>query len=172
MIGTRSPLGVALTVVTLASIVAVFLVPRDVKWAVVVLTVLLIGANYARAFAGFREERAAVTAFVARHPGETAIATGLAEYEEVSRADRQRVIGVVVDRGGLSFRDRADVEVAHVSENRVLSIDLAPLRPRSASRPLLVTLADGPPVAFWVGNQPDQQVDAVVAVRAALGCAN
>ena len=63
---------------------------------------------------------------------------------------------------------RLDLKPTPNAADRIMAVELAPLSPRSAVRPARVTLLDGPPVDFWVGNQPDQQVDAVVALRSAL----
>lgn len=51
----------------------------------------------------------------------------------------------------------------------ILSLELGPMIPGSAVRPARVEHIDGPPVAFWAGATPDEQLDTIVALRRALG---
>jgi hypothetical protein len=164
----RRPVEVASTLVILASVAAVFLVPKSVQWVALIICLALIGANFARVLWGFREERRRAEAIVAAHPGETAFGTGLIALDEVSASDKARVVAVIVTKNGLSFRDRDDAEVGQVAAARILSIELAPLEPRKI-RPAIVTLIDGAPVRFYVGGGPDQQAEAILAIRTALG---
>jgi hypothetical protein len=84
------------------------------------------------------------------------------------RLQRARVVVVLADAGGLSFRDAADAEVVRIDAGRILSIELASLAQRRPVRPAVVTTIDGA-FEFTVGLTPDQLVDAVVALRTALG---
>ncbi|MEO8262892.1 MAG: hypothetical protein ABI566_10020 [Pseudolysinimonas sp.] len=163
----RTPLGIALTAMIVLSIIAIFVVPKPYQWVALVVAILLIAANYLRVFRTLRDERRRVDAVLAAHPGETAIGTGLVTLDGVSPADRSRVVAVIADRSGLSFRDGSDTEVAHVAAERILAIELGPLAPRRP-RPAIVTLVDGPPLSFWVGSTEDKQAEAVVRLRAAL----
>lgn len=165
----RSSLGRLLTIAILVGIVAVFVVPKPWQWVALVVTLLLILANFGEAFRGFRRDRDAANAVLAAHPGETILGTGLIAFEDSTRQDRARVVAVLADRSGLSFRDRADVEVVKLAADRILGIELAPLNSRSAIRPARIALGDGAPVEFFVGSQPDAQAEAVVAIRTALG---
>jgi hypothetical protein len=78
------------------------------------------------------------------------------------------VIAVAADRRGLSFRDHDDREVLLVPPERILSLELAPLVPGQGLRPLRATTIDGA-IDFTGPAGPDAQVDAVVALREALG---
>lgn len=93
----------------------------------------------------------------------------LLQLEGARMRDRARVRLVAADRDGLSFRTRKDVEVVRVAADRILSIELAPLDPRNRLRPARAALADGAPVEFWIGNDPDRQAEIIVALRTALG---
>ena len=53
--------------------------------------------------------------------------------------------------------------------DRIISLELAPLQPRARFRPFRVTTIDGATIDFAGPSHPDQQVDAVVALRTALG---
>ena len=50
-----------------------------------------------------------------------------------------------------------------------MSLELAPLEPRSRFRPFRVTTIDGATIDFTGPAGQDAQVDAVVALRTALG---
>ncbi len=103
------------------------------------------------------------------HPDELVIATGLTEAGDWSAAQRVPVIAVVAGPDGLSFRDGADREVLQVAAADILSLELAPLNPRSRARPVRVERLSGGPVAFLAGSTPEQQLDSVIALRTALG---
>jgi hypothetical protein len=89
-------------------------------------------------------------------------------FDGASRSERARVLAVLANAGGLSFRDRADTEVVRIAAASILSIELAPAGGRTPLRPAVVTRADGSPVRFTVGANDDQRAEAVVALRAAL----
>lgn len=165
----QTPLGRVLLVLPLVAGAAIFVVPAEIKWVLLVVALVLVGVSIAHTFMILRQDRAAGEAILAAHPGETILPTSLFASEGVTRAERARVGLVLADRRGLSFRDRTDTEVLHVGADRILSIELGPLPPRMAIRPAIATLVDGPPISFWVGAQPDQQAEAVVALRTALG---
>jgi hypothetical protein len=165
----RSPLGTALSVLSLLSIPVAFLVPPEFRWPALGVMLLLILANFAHAMWWFRAARRAAEAVVAAHPGRTAMVAGITEREGSTRSERARVVAVTADRGGLSFRDRSDIEVLHLAAGSILSLELAPLDPRTRLRPARVTLADGAPVSFWLGVKPDALAEAIVELRTALG---
>ena len=128
----------------------------------VVLAILLGAVRLRVLMRGIRDVRAA-------HPGELVIATGLMEAEGWSAAQRVPVIAVVANADGLSFRDRADHEVLMVPSDEILSLELSPLNPRSRTRPVRVERLSGGPVAFLAGSTPDEQVEAIIALRSTLG---
>lgn len=129
--------------------------------ALVVVSVVVASWLVRRSVDGVRRVRES-------HPGEVVLATGLAEAGEVPPLQRAGVIAVIADAGGLSFRDRTDAEVLLVPAADILSLELAPLNPRSRMRPLRLERLGGSPVAFWAGTTEDQQLDAVIALRTAL----
>jgi len=105
---------------------------------------------------------------LAAHPGQTIIPTLLLAAPGSGRHQRARVLAVLATADGLSFRDAADAEVMPVEADRILSIELASLAQRRPVRPAVVTTIDGV-FEFTVGLTPDELVDAVVALRTALG---
>jgi hypothetical protein len=108
-------------------------------------------------------------AVVAAHPGETVRQTRLFALPGTSELQRARVVALIADPSGLSFRDLADAEVSRIDADRMLSVEIAPLDTRTPIRPARVGLLDGGHAEFWVGATPDELVDGVVAIRAALG---
>ncbi len=105
---------------------------------------------------------------VAAHEGAVAFPTTVVSWPGDDREERESVIVVVGDERGLSFRDHDDREVRLVPPDRVMSVDLAPLAPRSPFRPFRAKTVDGV-FDFSGPSKPDAQVEAVVALRAALG---
>lgn len=103
---------------------------------------------------------------IAAHPDETVLRTALLSAESVARRRRGSVVVVTASGDGLSFRDPADREVLRIAAGDILSLELAPHG--RAIRPAVVATLDGP-VEFFIGATPDQQVDAIVALRQALG---
>jgi hypothetical protein len=105
----------------------------------------------------------------AAHDGEIVFPTLIVRWPQSVRSLRNAVIAFVVTRTGISLRDRHDREVLLLAADDILSIELAPLT-RSAFRPLRVTTIDQGEIDFAMSQvRPDDQVDAVVAVRTALG---
>lgn len=129
--------------------------------AVPVVSILLT----VRTFRAMRDDAARV---VVAHPDQVAFASGISSWPGADRAERERVIVVAADRRGLSFRDHDDRELLLVPPDSIMSLELAPLDPRAGLRPLRVTTIDGS-IDFSGPLTPDQQVDAVVALRTALG---
>lgn len=113
--------------------------------------------------------RRAIEKLLSAHPGETILPTLLLAAPGSGRLQRARVLAVLAGAGGLSFRDAADAEVMRIEPDRILSIELASLAQRRPIRPAVVATIDGA-FEFTVGLTPDQLVDAVVALRTALGC--
>jgi hypothetical protein len=108
-------------------------------------------------------------AVVAAHPDETVLQTRLFALPGASELARARVVALIAAADGLSFRDLADTEVLRVDSDRILAVEIAPLTSGAAVRPARVTLLDGGHAEFWIGSTPDEMVDAVVAIRTALG---
>jgi hypothetical protein len=106
---------------------------------------------------------------VAAHPDAVAFPSGIASWPSTDRAERESIVAVAADARGLSFRDHDDREVLLVPSDRIMSLELAPLVPRSRFRPFRVTTIDGDTIDFTGPPGPDAQVDAVVALRSALG---
>ena len=131
----------------------------------VVLAALAAGMWFVLRNAG--RSREALARIREAHAGAAVLPTALFEGP-ASPPERARVIAVVADRRGLSFRDRLDAEVLRVDADVILSLELAPLAPRGP-RPARLERIDGPPLAFWAGATPDQQLDTIVALRTALG---
>jgi hypothetical protein len=165
----RPLLSTALTVGALASLAVAFLGPVELRPIAVVATVLFVILGIAEFLARLRMRGDPGRAVIAAHPGETVLATGLIALEGSAVVDRARVVAVLAQRSGLSFRDRTDAEVLAVPADRILSVELAPLNPRSALRPARVALIDGPPVEFYAGVREEQQLETVLAIRQALG---
>jgi hypothetical protein len=130
--------------------------------ALVVVSVVVASSLVRRSVDGVRRVREA-------HPGEVVLATGLIEAEGPASVRRAAVVAVVADRPGLSFRDARDDEVLMVPAESILSLELAPLNPRSRMRPLRVEHLGGAPIVFWAGTTEDQQLESVIALRTALG---
>jgi hypothetical protein len=128
---------------------------------------LLVIVSLVLLILSLRAMRTDASRVLAAHPGEVAFPTRVSSWPG-DRADRDGVIVVVADRRGLSFRDHADREVLLVPADRILSLELAPLVPRAPLRPFRVTTIDGD-IDFSGPMTPDAQVDAVVALRQALG---
>ncbi len=105
---------------------------------------------------------------VAAHEGAVAFPTTVISWPGDDRDERESVIVVVGDERGLSFRDHDDREVRLVPTDRLMSLDLAPLVPRSPVRPFRAKTVDGA-IDFSGPGKPDQQVETVVALRKALG---
>lgn len=103
------------------------------------------------------------------HPGVLVLPTGLVDAGNLLPTRRAAVVAVLADRAGLSFRDRSDAEVLLVPAEEIMSLELAPLNPRSRVRPLRVEQVGGAPIAFWAGTTEDQQLASIIALRAALG---
>lgn len=129
---------------------------------------LLVAVNILLLVQLVREVRADATRVLAAHEGSVAFPSGVTAWPGTDRAERESVIVVVGDERGLSFRDHADREVQLVPADRIMSLELAPLAPRSPLRPFRVTTIDGT-YDFTGPMKPDAQVDAVVALRQALG---
>jgi hypothetical protein len=163
----RSTIANVLSVASFAAILLVFVVPAPVKLVAILVSVGLLAGQLVFRLLGFRDDRVAAQALVSAHSGTPVIPTALLEFDGVSRRDRARVLVVLADSAGLSFRDDADAVVAGLPAPSILSIELAPLGGRTL-RPVVVTRADGPPVRFTVGVGDDQQAGAVIALRAAL----
>jgi hypothetical protein len=106
---------------------------------------------------------------VGAHAGEVVFPTLVVRWPQSPSRLRGSVIAFVIDSTGISLRDRLDREVLLMPAAGIVSIELGPLT-RSAFRPLRVTTIDHGEVDFAMSQvRPDDQVDAVVAVRTALG---
>lgn len=137
------------------------------NWVLASVLVLALAA-VAVQLLRFRARARALAHLVDAHAGEVARPTAVREFPGVDGRDLRRVVLVVAGPQGLSFRDLTDAEVARMPADRILSVELGPLQQRQLSRPAVVTTLDGP-VRFTVGLTEDQQLDAIVAIRAALG---
>jgi hypothetical protein len=136
---------------------------------VVAVTVLIVMGNLVLlSFLLVREVRRDVRRVLAAHEGAVAFPSTVTASPGADRAERQGVIVVVGDERGLSFRDQNDREVFLVPADRIMSLELAPLEPRARFRPLRVKTIDGATIDFAGPSNPDEQVDAVVALRAAI----
>ena len=103
------------------------------------------------------------------HAGSVVYPTLIVRWPQSARRIRTAVIAFVVDGAGISLRDRDDREVLLLPADGILSIELGPLT-RSAFRPLRVTTIEQGEIDFAMSQvHPDDQVDAVVAIRTALG---
>lgn len=151
-----------------------FLLMRDAVGMApaIVFLVLLVAASFAVNLVlvsrTLRSHRDAQARIAQAHPGATVLPTAIADASGIDRAARDRIVAVVADGRGLSFRDLADAEVHLVPADQVMSLELAPLAPRRL-RPLRVMTIDGATIDFAGPQRPDDQVDAVVALREALG---
>jgi hypothetical protein len=113
--------------------------------------------------------RGAFARVIAAHEGEFVLPTLVVAWPGSDRRMRSKVIAMVVDEAGISLRDRDDAEVALLPADGILSIELAPLT-RSAFRPLRVaTLGHGTVDLALSQVRPDEQIDVVLRVRAAVG---
>ncbi|MEO8095449.1 MAG: hypothetical protein ABI632_11010 [Pseudolysinimonas sp.] len=149
------------------AILLILLGPASLRWLAFVVVAIGLGVNALLLRRGIRADRAAVERIVASHPGSVVRPTGLSGQPGMSRAQRSRVVALIADRSGLSFRDAADAEVLKVPADGILSLELGPMNGRI--RPAQVTRLDGPTVEFFVGASEDRQLDTIVAVRKALG---
>ena len=113
--------------------------------------------------------RAAWRRVVAAHEGDVVFPTLVVSWPGGDRRVGARVIALVADGSGISLRDRADREVLLLPADEILSVELAPLT-RSAFRPFrIATLQQGTLDLAMSQVRPDDQVDAVVSLRTALG---
>jgi hypothetical protein len=146
------------------------LIGLSIPFAVgLVVTLALAGASAALLIVTVRTMRADAVRVVAAHAGSVAFPTGIASWPGSQRGERDSVIAVTADGRGLSFRDHENHEVLLVPAERILSLELTPLVPGSRFRPFRVTTSDGVVIDFSGPVRPDEQVDAVVALRDALG---
>lgn len=134
-----------------------------------VVVVGAIAVNIGLTFWTVRRIREDSLRVVAAHPDAVAFPSGIASWPGVERVERENVVAVAADARGLSFRDHDDHEVFLVPPDRIMSLELAPLVPRSRFRPFRVTTIDGATIDFTGPAGQDAQVDAVVALRSALG---
>lgn len=113
--------------------------------------------------------RSAWTRILAAHDGEFVLPTLVVAWPDSDKAVRRGVVAMIVDAHGISLRDRRDREVALLPADGILSIELAPLT-RSAFRPLCVTTLGHGTVDLAMSQvRPDDQIDVVLRVRAAVG---
>ncbi len=131
-------------------------------------TLILVGVSFVMLVRLLLAARADVARVVAAHEGAVAIPTTVMSWPGDERAERERVIVAVADERGLGFRDHEDREVLLVPADRILSLDLAPLVPRSPVRPIRAKTVEGT-IDFSGPARPEQQVETVVAMRKALG---
>jgi hypothetical protein len=135
----------------------------------VAVAVGAVAVNMGLTFWTVRRMREDSLRVAAAHPDAVAFPSGIAAWPGTDRSERESVVAVAADGRGLSFRDHDDREVFLVPPDRILSLELAPLEPRSRFRPFRATTIDGATIDFTGPASPDAQVDAVVAMRAALG---
>ncbi len=138
------------------------------SWVFLVAALLAFAGNLLLLLWTFRAMREDASRVLAAHQGSVAYPSGISSWPGAERVDRESVIAVVADRRGLSFRDHEDREVLLVPADRIMSLELAPLEPRARFRPFRVTTIDAT-IDFSGPAKPDEQVDAVVALRTALG---
>lgn len=106
---------------------------------------------------------------LAAHEGEFVLPTLVVHWPDAERRLRARVIAMLVDERGIALLDRQGGEAALLDAGSILSVELAPLT-RSAFRPLRVaTLGQGTVDLALSQVRPDDQIDVVLRVRAALG---
>lgn len=139
------------------------------------LEVFLIGngvylvASLALLVSTVRQMRDEARRVVAAHEGSAAFLTGVVSWPAIPREVTGRVIAVVADHTGLSFRDHEDQEVLVVPADRIMSLELAPLQLRRGVRPFRVMTIDGDTIEFTGPFNGDDLVNAIVALRTALG---
>lgn len=113
--------------------------------------------------------RSAWRRVLAAHEGEFVLPTLVVGWPDSDARVRRAVIAMIPDERGISLRDRRDREVALLPADGILSIELAPLT-RSAFRPLRVTTLGQGTVDLALSQvRPDDQIDVVMRVRAAVG---
>jgi hypothetical protein len=106
---------------------------------------------------------------LAAHEGEVVLPTLVVHWPDAERRLRARVIAMLVDDRGIALLDRQGAEAALLAADSVLSVELAPFT-RSAFRPLRVTTIGQGTVDLALSQvRPDDQIDVVMRVRAALG---
>ena len=148
------------------------LVFRAPVWVVVLPVIALAVANVAVTIALARRARTSVQTIVASRPDALVLATAVIAWDASDPVARRRVIALVADRSGISLRDAAGAEVAMIPASDILAIDLAPLG-RTAFRPFRIQTAGHGILDLAMSQvRPDDQVDAVVALRSALGRAS
>jgi hypothetical protein len=165
----RVVVGAVLAAAMLGALLALAFVPESLHWIPLTVALLLFAGNYVQFAWAVRSQQRAAQRVAAQHPDALVARSTLYKLEGSTRTDRERVIAVVADRAGLSFRDRADAEVVRVAADLILSLELAPHDLRTRFRPALLTRVEGPPVSFWAGATPDVAAETVVALRTALG---
>ena len=156
-----------IAVVAFLVVAVVLNVPGALTPGLVIVTVLVLAAMAAQLLR-FRAEARALARLVDAHAGEVARATAVREFPGADVRDLRRVVLLVASRDGVSFRDLQDSEVMRIPADRILSVELGPLQQRQLVRPAVVTTLDGE-ARFTVGITEDQQLDAIVAIRTALG---
>lgn len=129
----------------------------------------LVAVNLTVAFSTLRAMRADSARVVGAHPDSVAIPSVITSWPQLERDERASIIAVAADHRGLSFRDHDDREVRLIPADHVMSVELAPLEPRARFRPFRVMTVEGETIEFSGPLKPDDQVDAVVALRTALG---
>lgn len=137
-------------------------------WFFVIGALVVFAINTFVTLWTFRAMRADAARVLSAHSGSVAFPVTIVSWPGAERAERESVIVVAADLRGLSFRDHDDREVLLVPPDRIMSLELAPLEPRARFRPFRVTTIDGA-IDFSGPAKPDEQVDAVVALRTALG---
>lgn len=139
------------------------------SWVFLAGAIVVVVVNVGLNFLLVRSIRSDAANVVAAHPGAVVFPSGIASWSQGQPAERESVVAVVADRQGLSFRDHRDREVLLVSAGSILSLELAPLDPRARFRPFRIETIDRGTIDFTGPAGPDAQVDAVVALRSALG---
>jgi hypothetical protein len=166
-------INVALTIVVALLLVAWLFGPAlglpGPSFGFAIAALAVIGINTALGLWTFRAMRADATRVLAAHAGSVVFPTTITSWPQLERAEFQSAIALVAEPRGLSFRDHEDHEVQLVPADRIMSLELAPLEPRARFRPFRVTTIDGATIDFSGPSSPDAQVDAVIALRTALG---
>ena len=138
-------------------------------WIVLGLALALLAINVVASSLILRSEREAIRRVLAAHPDQLAMATAVVAWPSGDPALRRRVVALVADRSGISLRDRSDAEVVLLAADRILSIDMAP-QTRMAFRPFRIQTVEHGTLDLAMSQlRPDDQVDAVVALRGAVG---